>query len=179
MAYDVPQTVELAHRVLRSGNGQPYVFQYAVLCVGKYGHDWQLPLVERFLDDDAVVAQRQQANANNQMVMYHVQLRDVALLVLVHRSGQAPNDYGFKEIDRHAELLFQPHFIAFEDVEFRDDAIAKWHAWRRSHTLFEGEPPAPYDGPADVPVAQDGPDTAPSAPGRPQGRDFDIQPVPE
>jgi hypothetical protein len=180
MTYDVPRTIELAQRVMQSRNSQPYVFTYAVLCVGKYGQDWQLPLVERFLDDEAVVAQRQRS-VNNQMVMYQTQLRDVALLVLVHRTDQAPSDYSFEGIDRHAEFLFQPYAVAFEDVKFRDAAIAKWHAWRRSHALFEGEPPVPYDGPTEEPSAQDSPATTPSPrdASRREGKDFDIKPLPE
>jgi hypothetical protein len=182
MAYDVPRTVELAQRVLQQRDGQQ--LQYAALCVGKYGQDWQLPLLERLLDDETVVAQRQKS-VNGQMAMYHVQLRDVALLVLLHRTDQSPQDYGFDEIDRHTEYLFLPHSIAFEEVEMRDTALAKWHAWRRRHALFEGEPPAPYDGPAeDESSTQDVPAT-PTPPGhaadppRAQRNGFEIEPLPE
>jgi hypothetical protein len=167
MTYDVPRTVELAKRVLERGESESYVHMYAALCIGKYGQDWHLPLVERLLENETVVQTRQK-RVENQMVQFQTQLRDVALLVLVHRTGQSPHDYGFEEIDRHADYLFLPHSVAFERTQFRDAALAKWHGWRGQHALFEGEPPRPDERRADEEEADEAPAEDPEAPSSPR-----------
>lgn len=166
MQYDVPRTVELALRVLQRGDHDPpHVPVYAILCVGKYGQDCHLPLVEQYLDDENVVLRRRR-RVNGRMVDYQTQLRDVALLVLLDRTGQGPKEYGFDEIIRSGDYQALPQSAAFENPEKREDAFSKWYAWRRSHAIFDGEPPAPYEGPVDeaLPKASL---TTPSTPGEP------------
>jgi hypothetical protein len=142
MQYDVPQTIELALRVLRRKDNQSFTLMNAALCVGQYGEPWHLPLLEPLLTDPTRVQERHRP-VNNRMVRYETQLRDVALLVLIYRTGQEAKVYGFEEIDRSAGYMFLPHTMAFEQPDARDEALATWHAWRKEHTLFEGEPPAP------------------------------------
>jgi hypothetical protein len=142
MQYDVPRTVELALRVLHRQENEPYVLMYAIPCVGKYGKDWHLTQLETLLSDEMVVHQRQQS-VNGKVVQFETQLRDVALIVLLHRTEQAPQEYGFQEINQRADYLSLHHSFAFEDPKKREAAFRKWQAWRESHALFEGEPPRP------------------------------------
>lgn len=156
MQYDVPQTLDLALVVLRRQNEQAFALMYAALCVGQYGEAWHLSLVEPLLTIQTPV-QEQHRPVNNRMIRYETQLRDVALLVLVHRTGQDAHEYGFEEVDRGAGYRFLPNTMAFERPNARLEALAKWQAWRNEHAVFEGEPPGP-------PIALELPDPAGTPP---------------
>lgn len=142
MRYEVPQTLELALRVLDRRENQHSVM-YAALCVGKYGEEWHLPRLESLLDNASVVAEPHH-RVDNRAVQYKVQLRDMALYVLLSRTGQDPQEYGFLELNPNTEYLYLSQSVAFDGDETRERALAKWHAWRQQNQLIEGEPPSPH-----------------------------------
>jgi hypothetical protein len=152
MDYDIPQTLQLAIRVLRRDEKQAFALMQAALCVGQYGDAWHLPHLEPLLTNVTRVQERHRP-VNQRMVLYEIQLRDIALLALVHRTGQDVLEYGFEEIDRHGGFKFLPQTMAFANQDDRQQAIAKWLAWRERHRLFEGEPPG-------VPFTVELPETA-------------------
>lgn len=143
MQYDIPEVLDLAVQVLRRGGGHQYSRMYAALCVGKYGQDWQLPLLESLLNDEAGV-QPAQRHVNNRIVQYERRLRDIALAVLLHRTGQDPKAYGITDVNGGVEYEDLFRSVAFEDDEARNRAFAQWNEWRKRNALFDGEPPQPF-----------------------------------
>lgn len=141
MQYDVPETLDLALEVL-GRRGSHHSLMYAALCVGKYGEDWHLPRLESLLANETVVAEPHH-RVNNRMVRYETQLRDMALYVLLSRTGQDPEAYGFDKLNANADYLYLSHSVAFDGQESRQKAFAMWQAWRDQNVLFEGEPPSP------------------------------------
>ena len=143
MQYDVPQVLQLALDVLRQGESHQYSRLHAASCIGKYGQPWHLPLVESLLTDQTTVGQPEH-RINNRPVRFETQVRDVALAVLLQRTGQEPREYGFAELDTSTDYVYLFRSVAFESEQKRAGAFTKWNEWRQQHSLFEGEPPHPF-----------------------------------
>jgi hypothetical protein len=142
MQYDVPQVLQLALDVLRQGETHYYSRTYAASCIGKYGQPWHLSLVESLLTDQTSVNQPEH-RINNRAVRLETQVRDVALAVLLQRTGQEPREYGFADLDTSVDYIHLLQSVAFESAQKRAGAFAKWNEWRQQRSLFEGEPPHP------------------------------------
>ncbi len=62
-----------------------------------------------------------------------VQIRDVALVVLLQLTGQRPADYGYIDARQQAPLkTFQLQSLYRANDQQRAEAIAKWREWRRA-----------------------------------------------
>jgi hypothetical protein len=97
------------------------------------------------------------------------QVRDVALAVLIHLSGQELKDYGLDHIQPNSKMLFQPGTITFTDPSARTEALKKWDRWAASNDGHEDDkagdkPEAPADGKAEAKPAPGG--AVPPQPGQ-------------
>ncbi|HUY88583.1 MAG TPA: hypothetical protein VMV10_07610 [Pirellulales bacterium] len=100
---------------------------YGVLAMGKLGGKDQLPALEPLLDDATEFTLHGRDNQQTR-----TQIRDVALAVMVHLSGQELIDYGFDHFSRNPSWLFNPGSLGFSKPETREKALAKWRAWAAS-----------------------------------------------
>ena len=57
-----------------------------------------------------------------------IQVRDVALVVLLRMAGKDPGDYGFKLLRENPETLYFVYTFGFIDDEQRKAAHVKWAA---------------------------------------------------
>ncbi len=101
----------------------------AILTVGKLGGPEHVDDLEPLLEDDtdcltARTTTRQFAR---------IQIRDVALAVMLHLTGQNLQQYGYPAVRRHVRTLFTPSTLYFASEAQRDTAIEKWHKWRAEH----------------------------------------------
>jgi hypothetical protein len=122
---DLKEALDLGVKMLANeGRGQkPAIRQDALLAIGRYGNHTHIALVEPLLKDTDFCSP-QQGNDPRQS-----QVRDVALAVLVHLSGQELKAYGLDHIPSHSPTLFQPGMIAFSDPLMRKTALHKWEIW--------------------------------------------------
>jgi hypothetical protein len=122
-----------------AGGAEPYADfnaptrAWAMLVVGQFGGPEHAEKLEPMLSDTRVCMPVQ---AQPNQPLHGVQVRDVAMCVMLQLTRQKPADYGYL----HARL--QPHHIydisslhATND-KVRTDAAMKWKAWRESK---EGE----------------------------------------
>ena len=58
----------------------------------------------------------------------NVEVRDVALVVLLRMTGRDPGEYGFKLLKENPETLYYTYTFGFIDNEEREAAHAKWAA---------------------------------------------------
>jgi hypothetical protein len=142
----LPLALDVATRKKPYENVLPTARAIAILAVGQFGgpeHVDQLePLVE-----DASVCMPVQAPQPGQP-MNNVQLRDVALVVMLHLTGQKPSDYGYLQVRMQPQQAFLlPSLFAAND-QVRADAVAKWKAWRAA----EKNPDASGDGGKPQPI---------------------------
>ncbi len=82
------------------------------------------PMLEELLADKTVlgVVQFNQIRGTTQ-------LRDVALAMLVHVTGQSHKDYGFTFLGQNQNLLWSAHYLGFASAEQRELAHKKWQEW--------------------------------------------------
>jgi hypothetical protein len=124
------ETLTIASRVLSSTEAPPGAKQIAVLMVGRFGDQEDLPLVEPLLNDKSVVGKAQVDDPPRQV---DLQMRDIALAAMLHMTGQNLYEYGYHYVQEYTPTVFQVGTLGFEDDEARAAALKKWARWRAEH----------------------------------------------
>jgi hypothetical protein len=125
-----PEALQLATRVLGNENNHSNVRQYAILIVGRFGGKEHLTLIDKLLHDTTSCGTFHMGNPPQQV---DLQIRDIALAVAVHLSGQSLRDYNFLLAQPNPTTLFQVNTLVFQDPAKRDEALKKWAVWRSAH----------------------------------------------
>ncbi len=102
----------------------------AVLAIASLGGTEHIDVLEPLLDNPTVVAERQDHQKGE---TFTCQVRDIALLAIVHLTGQSPLDYGFDSLQRHSQTLYTPNSAGFKSDKDRDRAFSQWRLWRALH----------------------------------------------
>ena len=110
----------------RQGEQQPYEVLQALLAVGKLGSKDHIQLLTPLLSDVTLLHQPMNGRAK---VKIKSQMRDAALAVMIHLSGQDPKDYGYTHIAANSIWLFEQTSMGFTSDEERDEALKKWQTW--------------------------------------------------
>lgn len=121
MENDVPEALAPATALLSGGGGQAYLLPWAILAVGKFGGAEQMPVLEPLLNDSRSIAAPNRGRQD-----LDAEVRDVALAVLVHLSGQPLADYGFSQARMQPTYLMVADSLGFNDPAARDRALKKW-----------------------------------------------------
>ncbi len=132
MQYDLSEGLIPAQETIARGNRRSATRQYSILAIGKLGGSEHLPLLERLLKDDHVLA----ATRTRGKVTYSIKTQDVALAALLHMTGQKPKGYHFKRLRRNAISVFSLSTAGFYNEEDRFAALEKWAAWREMHSSW-------------------------------------------
>jgi hypothetical protein len=101
--------------------------QMGILAMARFGGPDEIAHVERLLSDTSVLAERQQRGQPR----FTSQVRDIALLSLLHLTGQNPADYGFHGLQPNAQYLYVSNSVGFDSDEQREEALAQWRLWKR------------------------------------------------
>ncbi len=107
---------------------QPLTRATAVSLIGQHGGEEHIEHVEPLLEDASICLPGQPRMAGGPAP--NVQVRDVALVMLLQLTGQRPTDYGYVHARFQGQRLFQLQTLHLENDERRSEAIAKWRAWR-------------------------------------------------
>jgi hypothetical protein len=121
----VPLALNVALGVQEYARAQPVTRAIAILVVGQLGGGEHIGQLEPLLDDDTVCSPVGPGQPTTS-----VQIRDVALVVMLHLSGQQPADYGYVHARIQPQQLFQLETLSVGTEQQRDQAIAQWRAWR-------------------------------------------------
>ena len=123
---------------------------WAVLMVGQFGGPEHAEQLEPLLNDTRVCRPLQVAQPNQPAP--NVQVRDVALCVMLQLTGQKPAEYGYLHARLPPQRAFDLSSLHAADDQVRTAAAAKWKAWRESEegqaalarrgTRVEGPEPA-------------------------------------
>ncbi len=124
MQYHLEQGLIPATAIIRRRQRQPYVLQDAILAVGKLGSAAHIELLTPLLSDAHLVGNPFANRPGEQRS--GPQVRDVALAVIIHLSGEHPQDYGFASIQPDPVRLFQIHTMGFASDQQRLAAHQKW-----------------------------------------------------
>ncbi len=102
----------------------------AILAIARLGGPEHLDALQPLLNNDTVVSERQDHQKGE---TFTCQVRDVALLATLHLMGQNPADYGFVNLQRHAQTLYAPTSAGFKSDKERTRAFSHWRLWRAMH----------------------------------------------
>jgi hypothetical protein len=124
----------------------PLTKALAVLTIGQLGDRQNVPQLEPLLDDASICLPAQIQVPGQPATS--VELRDVALCVMLSLTDQAPADYGYMAARMATPRMFQLQTLYRDNDSQRAEAVAKWRQWRVSHpdALKPDKPPAPVAG---------------------------------
>ncbi|MEX2113275.1 MAG: hypothetical protein WD845_08825 [Pirellulales bacterium] len=120
----------LAKKLLDGETGNAQLRQFALLAVGRFGDKDDLPLVEDFLADSNTCSAIQLSDPPRQV---DVQVRDIALGVAIHLSGQQPTEFGAIAVHSSPQSFFKVPALAFAEPAQRAAALKRWSEWRAAH----------------------------------------------
>jgi hypothetical protein len=104
----------------------------AALLVGQLGTREHVDRLEPLLGDSAIcIGMMGQVAGQNGAT---VQVRDVALCVMLHLTEQSPADYGYAAARLQPPRMFDVQSLYRHNDQQREEAIAKWRAWRAANT---------------------------------------------
>jgi hypothetical protein len=101
---------------------------YATLIVGQFGRPEHVDRLEPLLEDTSVCIPPQVQVPGQPIAT--VQVRDVALAVMLQLSGQRLADFGYANARFQQPKLFQIQTLARDNDQQRAESIAKWREWR-------------------------------------------------
>jgi hypothetical protein len=124
----VPLALSVAIRDQKYARAQPMTRAVAILLVGQLGQRRDVDQLERLLEDSTVCAQISPGQSTTT-----VQIRDVALVVMLHLTGQRPADYGYVHAQLQSQQVFQLETLSVANEQQREKALSQWRSWRAQH----------------------------------------------
>lgn len=118
---------------------QPMTKATAILIVGQFGDREHIPQLEPLLEDASVCMPPQVLVPGQPPTS--VQVRDVALNVLLILTGQSPADYGYTSAKMSSPRTFTLQTLSRDNDQQRAEAIAKWKKWWTEHKESKDAPP--------------------------------------
>ena len=142
LQFNVHEGIEPALAMLKEGSGNSHTRPWALLVVGKFGSVSDLVRLEPLLSDSSVCGQQQfpaptaEAGKNDptkaqgsKAEVVETQIRDVALAMMIHLTGQKLSDFGFVRAQPNPTFLYNTASLGFAHADEREAALAKWLAW--------------------------------------------------
>jgi hypothetical protein len=116
----------------------PAIKAQATITVGQLGNRSHVAQVEPLLNDATIYMTASQENLPGAPVGT-VQVRDVAMVVLLRLTDQSPADYGYVAAQQFQPRNFSIQPFGVDGDKRRAQAIAKWRQWRADHTDDKGD----------------------------------------
>lgn len=124
MQHNLKDALQPALALIEPPSAPSHLEPFAILAIGKLGGTEHLAALEPLLNDDRAIDAIERGGQKSD-----TQIRDVALAVMVHLSGQKLSDYGFAHAKSNAWYLFNANTLGFNDPAARAEALKKWRAW--------------------------------------------------
>jgi hypothetical protein len=120
----LPEATDFVIRVIKDRKVRGIYMAQVLIQMGRQNNKEHRVLLEPFLDDKTMLG-----NVQFNQIRGSTELRDVALAMLVHLTGQSHKDYGFSFLSVNSNLLWAPNYAGFSAPEQREAAHKKWKAW--------------------------------------------------
>jgi hypothetical protein len=132
--FDLSEGLDIAVQIIEQRLPGPQL-QHAVLYLAKAGNNSHLHEIELLLSDKTELQTRRMSQGSQPVTTFTSRIQDVALVALLHLTGQNPRDYGFSGLreNPHPQYLYQPGTIGFESEAQRRAAIVRWKRWSADH----------------------------------------------
>ncbi|MEO1997058.1 MAG: hypothetical protein ABGZ17_17455 [Planctomycetaceae bacterium] len=129
MRYNLKQGLVPAIKLVNQG-AVGLQIQYAILAIGKLGDQSHLPVLQKQFKNTSVLSR----SASGGKIVYSCQVRDVALAIAVHVTGQDTSKYGFSRLRKNSTYLYSPNSAGFKSQAARDAAFERYREWQRANT---------------------------------------------
>src|SRR5262249_50134762 len=126
MNLELKEALTLALKIANDKAVRGHPLGLALTAIGKLGGKEHRAVLERFLDDTTLIG-----NFHINAGRGTTEVRDVALGMLVHVTGQSHRDYGFAFPQTSLDLKFNPFYLGFAAPAQRDAAVKKWQAYAK------------------------------------------------
>jgi hypothetical protein len=123
--FEFPDAVEPALELISGIGATTEERQRALLVIARFGNPDHVSAVESLLADEEPLLVYGRSSERDTPRM-----QDLALLTLVHLTGQNPQQYGFDELRPDAATLYEARSVSFVDREARRRAFRQWDTWR-------------------------------------------------
>jgi hypothetical protein len=147
LQYGLREALPSALKMLDQAGADVQCRQYAIHVVGRFGATEHVPPLSRLLEDKTVCMTLEIRPSKT----VEVQVRDIALGVLLHLTGQNLKDYGYSGVQRNSHWVFLPGSLRFEEESQRERALVKWHDWAKAQPAAQA--PAAQPTPSAQPAA--------------------------
>jgi hypothetical protein len=124
MTLELKEAVGVALKAVESKTIRGHSLAQALVTIGKLGDKGQLKVLEGALNDRSLIG-----NFNSGHVRGTTEVRDVALAMMVHVTGQSHADYGFAFVRGRNNMKFSPYWLGFTTAEQRQKALGKWQTY--------------------------------------------------
>jgi hypothetical protein len=112
---------------------------WALLAIGRLGSEQHVAAIEPLMEDRGIIPIGQQVTPLGNEVK-SIQIRDVALAMALHLTGQEPLTYGFLHANPNPSTVYDLPTLGLETDERRAEALEQWRAWRVQHKLDTPRP---------------------------------------
>lgn len=127
LRYNLKTTgLTIGRKILAMPGGSTNSVQQALISVGRFGGKEDRPLLEAHLKNNTVCHTWSNPAFKN---LIKTEIRDVALVMLLHVLGQEPKDYGFVLLQPNPMTVYHIYSFGFHEPADRDTALAKWAQW--------------------------------------------------
>jgi hypothetical protein len=109
---------------------QPMLRVNAMMLVARLGSRADAEKLEPLLEDVSVCLSFAGVPGGGVGAVREIQIRDVALVTMLHLTDQDPAEYGYRHARRQSQLLLDPGSLFTESDDQRAAAIAKWREWK-------------------------------------------------
>ncbi|MEX0679656.1 MAG: hypothetical protein WD063_21480 [Pirellulales bacterium] len=124
------EALAVAARVLSSDDSLANSRQIAILLLGRFGDKSHRATLEKLLTDATSCGMVPTDKPPHQV---ELQIRDVALAVLLQMTEQDLRQYGLPSAQPWGPTFFQVGTLWFANPQAREAALAKWAKWRAEH----------------------------------------------
>jgi hypothetical protein len=134
ISQEFPEAVPLALSVATSDpaylTAPPMVRVDAMRLVARMGRPADAEKLEPLLEDASVCLSFAGVPGGGAGLVREIQIRDVALVAMLHLTDQDPAEYGYRHARRQSQQLLDPGSLFTESDDQRTAAIAKWREWK-------------------------------------------------
>ncbi len=126
-AFEIDAAMDVARDAIKNRNtrhANSIHLVNSIFYLAKYGGQDVIEELELLLND------RQQLQRSSRNPEANVQVRDAALVALLHITRQNPQSYGYNSLRRRTGYLYIGNSAKPTSVESRENAIRKWRQWR-------------------------------------------------
>ncbi|MFL5342268.1 MAG: HEAT repeat domain-containing protein [Gemmataceae bacterium] len=124
----LPELAQPALRMAANPKLIAYARAAALVALGKTENKGLVPKLEELLMDETLVSNFAWNNIRGQ-----TQIRDVALAMVIHLSGQQPAEFGFETLKSNPSFINSYYYLGFASNSARDAALDKWKAWKKQN----------------------------------------------